>query len=262
MILIVLLFMTRSQVGYWKDNESLFKHAIDVTTNNYIMHNTYGEVLRHKGRLDEAIENFRQALAANPGWVDTHEKLAGVLHEKGLDAEAMSEFELVLRARPDKIETRNAYGQTLVKLKQYNKAFEQFNIVLTADPCRISALNNLYEAGVESGKLDKVLDVLWGLQIKDPNNFEFCQKAGLIYGLQGNVDAAIEQLEKACRLSDYQAAEPLAFLSQAYAAKKDMKRAIETARKAIELAQKQGKEDVAAQVRAGLESYQREMKGN
>ena len=158
---------------------------------------------------------------------------------------------------PIKSETRNAYGRTLVKLKQYDKAIEQFSIVLTADPCRISALNNLYEAGVESGKLDKVLGVIQGLQAKDPNNFEFCQKIGLIYGIQGNIDAAIEQLEKACRLSDYQAAEPLAFLSQVYAAKKDMKRAIETAQKAIEVAQKQGKENVAAQVRASLESYQR-----
>jgi tetratricopeptide (TPR) repeat protein len=262
MILIVLLLITRNQVGYWKDSESLFKHALDVTTNNYIMQSNYGEALRRRGHLDEAIENFTQALALNPGWINAHEKLAGALQEKGFDAEAILEFELVLRARPDKIETRNAYGQMLVKLKQYNKAIEQFNEVLIADPRRISALNNLYEAGVESGKLDKVQDVLWGLQIRYPNNFEFCQKAGLIYGLQGNIDAAIEQLEKACRLSDYQAAEPLAFLSQAYAAKKDMKRAVETAQKAIEVAQKQGKENVAAQVRASLESYQREMKGN
>ena len=215
-----------------------------------------------RGDLDEAIDNFRRALAISPGWVEVHDKLACALQDKGQDAEAAAEFELVLRIKPDKTDTRNSYGVALVKIKQYDKAIEQFTRVLTEDPCRLSALNNLYKAGVESGKLDKVLDVILGLQAKDPNNFELYQKAGLIYGIQGNIDAAIEQLEKACRLSDYQVAEPMAFLSQAYAAKKDMKRAVEMAQKALDAAQKEGKDDIVAQLKASLESYQRAMKGN
>jgi hypothetical protein len=42
-ILVVLLLITRAQVGYWKDSESLFKRTIDVTKNNYVMYNNYGE---------------------------------------------------------------------------------------------------------------------------------------------------------------------------------------------------------------------------
>jgi tetratricopeptide (TPR) repeat protein len=261
-ILVVLLLITRTQIGYWKDSESLFRHTLDVTTDNYVIYSDYGQVLASKGRFDEGIENVRRAVALNPEWIDAHEKLANVLQAKGLDAEAAAEFELVLRAKPDKIDTRNNFGVALVKSKQYDKAIEQFTRVLTEDPCRVRALNNLYKAGVEGGKLDKVLGVILGLQTKDPNNFEFYQKAGLIYGIQGNIDVAIEQLEKACRLSDYKVAEPMAFLSQAYASKRDMKRAVETAQKALELAQKEGKDDVVAQLKASLESYQRTMKGN
>jgi protein O-mannosyl-transferase len=258
--LVALLLITRTQIGYWKDSESLFKHALDVTRNNYVMYNNYGELLRSKGRLDEAIENVRQALALNPGWIDAHEKLANVLQEKGLYAEAIPEFELVLRARPDKIRARNGYGLTLVKLKQYDRALEQFNIVLTADPGQVSALNNLYDAGVESGKPDKALDIILALQKKNPDNYLFCEKAGLLYGITGNIDAAIEQLEKSCRLSDYKVAEPMAFLSQAYATKRDMKHAIETAQKAIEAAQKENRDDIVTQLKASLESYQRALK--
>jgi tetratricopeptide (TPR) repeat protein len=260
--LFALLLITRTQVGYWKNSESLFRHSLDVTTNNYVMYSNYGQVLKSKGRLDEAIDNFRRALELNPGWVEVHDKLASALQDKGLDAEAVAEFELVLRIKPDKTDTRNSYGVALVKIKQYDKAIEQFGRVLTEDPCRLSALNNLYKAGVEGGKLDKVLDVILGLQAKDLNNFEFCQKVGLIYGIQGNIDAAIVQLEKACRLSNYQVAEPMAFLSQAYAAKKDIKRAAEMAQKALESAQKEGRDDIVAQLKTSLESYQRVMKGN
>ena len=175
-ILLALLMMTRAQVGYWKDSESLFRHTLDVTTNNYVMYKNYGQVLESKGRLDEAIDNFRQALAINPVWIDAHETLAGALQEKGFDAEAAAELELVLRANPDKIKTRNAYGLTLVKLKQYDKAFEQFDKVLAENPHELSALNNLYQAGVESGQLDKTLGIILNLQAKDPNNFVFYQR--------------------------------------------------------------------------------------
>jgi tetratricopeptide (TPR) repeat protein len=185
-----------------------------------------------------------------------------VLQEKGLDAEAAAELELVLRTSPDKIKTRNAYGLILVKLKQYDKAIEQFDKVLAENPHELSALNNLYQAGVESGQLDKTLGIILNLQAKDPNNFVFYQETGLLYGIKGDINTATEQLEKACRLSGYQVAEPMAFLSQAYASKKDIKRAAEIAQKALELAQKEGRDDVVTQLKASLESYQRAMKGN
>ena len=260
-ILVVLLLITRTQVGYWKDSESLFRHTLDVTTDNFVIYSNYGQVLQSKGQLDEAIENIRQSLAISPGWIDAHEKLASVLQEKGLYAEAATEYELVLRSNPGK-DIRNNFGIALVKIKRYDEAIEQFAMVLAKDPRRVNALNNLFKAAVESGKQDKAIDIILALQKKNPDNYLFCEKTGLLYGIMGNLDAAIEQLEKSCRLSDYKVAEPIAFLSQAYATKRDMKRAIETAQKALEVAQKEGRDDIAAQVRASLESYQRAMEGN
>jgi len=225
-ILFVLILITRTQVGYWKDSESLFKHSLDVTADNFVMYSNYGQALKDKGRLDDAIYNFEKALAIRPEWMEVHEKLGIALQAKGRDTEAI----------------------------------EQFAMVLTADPCRVNALNNLYKAGETGGQLDKVLGVILNLQAKNPDNFELYQKAGLIYGVQGKLDAAIEQLEKACRLSDYQAAEPMAFLSQAYASKKDFKRAADMAKKALDAAQKAGRDDIVSQLKPALESYQRVLK--
>ena len=261
-IMVVLILITRIQVGYWKDSESLFRHTLDITTNNYVMYSNYGQALRSKGRLDEAINNFRRALEISPDWIEAHEKLANTLQEKGQDAEAVTEFELVLLAMPHKAETRSRYGISLLKINQFEKAIDQFGIVLAADPCNMRALNNLYKAGIEGGQLDKALGVILDLQAKKPENYELYQKAGLIYGAQGNIDAAVEQLEKACRLSNYQAAEPMAFLSQVYASKKDIKRAAEMAQKAIDAAQKEGRSDIVMRLKTSLESYQRAMKGN
>ena len=256
-VLVLLLLVTRVQVGHWKDSESLCRQSLAVTKDNFIMHNNYGELLGSSGRLDSAIEHFRWALEINPRCVAARENLGTALQEKGLDAEAAAEFEAVLRVRPNSVKTHNSYGVALAKIGQYDKAIEQFSQVLAADPYSLSDLNNIYKVGVDSGKLDKALEVIVGLQAKAPDNFELYVKAGLIYGTRGNVNAAIEQLETACRLTDYSAAEPLDFLSQAYAAKKNMERAIEAAQMALNAATEQGKSELAGQIKGRLELYKR-----
>ena len=40
--------MTRQQLGYWKDSEALFRHALEVTENNYLAHNNLGAALEQE----------------------------------------------------------------------------------------------------------------------------------------------------------------------------------------------------------------------
>jgi tetratricopeptide (TPR) repeat protein len=256
LILVILLVMTRIQVGYWKDSASLCKRTLEVTRDNYIMQNNYGELLRNAGKLDEAIEHFNSALSIRPGCVEARENLGNALQEKGRDFEASAEFEIVLRLRPNNLKARNSYGVALAKLGKTDSAIEQFSEVLSADPYRLTALNNLYKVGADNGKLDKVLDIILDLQAKARNNYELYVKAGLIYGTQGKIDASIEQLETACRLTDDRAPEPLDYLSQAYAAKKNMERAVEAAQMALNAANEEGKKDLAEQIKRRLELYQ------
>lgn len=256
LMLVILLVMTWIQVGYWKDGAELCKRTLAVTKNNYIMHNNYGELLRNSGHLDEAIEHFKEALAIRPTCVEARENLGNALQEKGEDAEAAAQFEVVLRARPDNLKTRNSFGVALAKLGKIDEAIEQFSQVLSADPYRSTALNNLYKVGSDNGRLDKALDIILGLQAKAPKNYELYIKAGLIYGTLGKIDKSIEQLETACRLTEDNEPEPLDFLSQAYAARRNMERAVEAAQMAMNAATEQGKSELAGQIKKRLELYQ------
>ena len=49
-IIVILLFtaFTCRQISYWRDSETLFRHAIAVTENNYLAHNNLGSALIKK----------------------------------------------------------------------------------------------------------------------------------------------------------------------------------------------------------------------
>jgi len=50
--------VTWFQVRYWKDSITLFEHALEVTENNYVVHNNIGFALKEEGRVTEAVENY------------------------------------------------------------------------------------------------------------------------------------------------------------------------------------------------------------
>ena len=50
-----LIFLARIQVSYWKDSQSLWTHALAVTSGNYYAENNLGNTLLRMGKVDEAI---------------------------------------------------------------------------------------------------------------------------------------------------------------------------------------------------------------
>jgi tetratricopeptide (TPR) repeat protein len=260
LILGVLILVTRTQVGYWKDSLSLCRHALAVTKNNYVMNYNYASALRASGQVDEAIEQYRQTLKINPLYAKAHNNLGCALRDKKQMDEAAAEFKLAVKIAPDYADAQNNYGVALAEQGQHEEAISHFGAALKAKPYFKDAMNNMLKAGIAGNKPDSVLNVLLSLEQKMPDYAELYYRAGIIYDAKGETKKAVEQLEKACRLSNYQVSEPMAFLSQMYAAKNDMKSAIDMAQKAISAAQKEGKNEVVAQLKTSLESYKQNIK--
>ena len=95
LIVAALAFAARRQTGQWRDDLSLFSHAVAVTRGNWKMHFNLGNTLQHLGREDEAAQEYRQALAAWPDYPEALNNL-GILH--GRRGEAARAEELFTRA--------------------------------------------------------------------------------------------------------------------------------------------------------------------
>jgi protein O-mannosyl-transferase len=200
----ILLLVTRTQVGYWKDSLSLCQHALAVTKNNYIMHYNYASAFRDSGQIDEVIDQYREALKINPESAKAHNFLGYALRDKSRRAEAAAEFKLATEISPDYADAQNNYGAAMAEQGQYEEAISHFGAALKINPYLKDVMNNMLKAGVVGNKPDKVLEVLLSLQQKAPYYAELYYRAGVVYDAKGEAQKAVEQLEKGLMLADKQ----------------------------------------------------------
>lgn len=65
-LLALCAWRTNYQLGFWTDSGTLFTHTLAVTSRNCFAHSSLGTYLLSKGRRDEAMEHYREALRIWP----------------------------------------------------------------------------------------------------------------------------------------------------------------------------------------------------
>src|SRR5262249_46168360 len=91
--LVVSVRLTHHQIGYWKDGVTAWNHAIAVTENNYAAHNNLAHILIAEGRLDEALEQYQEAVRLRPDFAEAQYNLGYALAQKGRVAEAIPRYQ-------------------------------------------------------------------------------------------------------------------------------------------------------------------------
>ncbi len=77
---ITCLILTSRQLAYWKDSETLNRHALEVTTNNDIANANLGNFLvEQKGQIAEGIGYLEEALRINPAYADAYESMGACI---------------------------------------------------------------------------------------------------------------------------------------------------------------------------------------
>jgi Tfp pilus assembly protein PilF len=138
--------LSRVQVGYWKDSETLYHHALNVTRNNWLVHNNLGMALKSRRQYEQAVEHFRAALQCEPNYLDARINLGFVLAAMGKYKEASQQLREALRIKPDSAETRNNLGVALMMNGATNEAIAQFTEALRIRPDFAEAADNLRAA--------------------------------------------------------------------------------------------------------------------
>jgi len=150
--------LTRTQIGYWRDTETLFRHALSVTKNNWLAHNNLGIALGQAGKLDEAIEHCEQALRIRPGFPEAHYNLGMALGRIGRVDEAIGQYEQALRFKPDFPEAHYSLGNALFTTGNIPEAIAHYQQALRIRPDFAEAHYNLGVALEQIGQVQEAID--------------------------------------------------------------------------------------------------------
>ena len=214
------------QTSYWRDSETLFKHALAVTTNNDVAENNLGIVYLQQGKLDRAISLLQAAVDLRPDNSPAHENLAKALLQNGKVADALIHYKKLLELQPDNIEVHNIVGTVLIQQGRTREGVEEWQKVLAIQPDNGNAISNL--AWVFAASPDD--------------------------SLRGGA-RALQLAQEALRLSARRI--PIIFrtLAAAYAENGDFPQACAAAEEALHLAVGAGQKQLAEAAQARLELY-------
>jgi Flp pilus assembly protein TadD len=200
--------------------------AIQINPNYAEAQNNLGHALAAEGRLDEAIENYRQAIQINPNYAAALDNLGIALATKGRFDEAVENYRQAIQVNSNSPEIFFHLGMTLGQLGRTREAVAPYREALRLNPNLAVALNNL----------------AWVLAASPDDELR-------------NGAEAVRLAERACELTHYGKTAFIGTLAAAYAEAGRFPEAVITAEKAEQLATAAGLTAVAAKNRQLLELY-------
>ena len=153
-------------------------------------------------RTDEAIAQYRRAIAADPGYTATYTNLATALREEQRTDEAIAACEQALRLQPGMVAARYTLANLLLDKREPAAAIEQFQRAIHDEPISADAdvHNNLGIALASTGRSDEAVRAFQQALTLAP------EMSGAHYNLasvllqRGDAAGAIDQLQRAVDL--------------------------------------------------------------
>ncbi|HYJ92590.1 MAG TPA: tetratricopeptide repeat protein, partial [Pyrinomonadaceae bacterium] len=99
--IIALTIFANRQVSHWQNNETLYRHALAVTTNNYLISHNLCHDLMLQGRLAEAEPLCQRAVDISPDYAEAFNTLGVVQLQQGKYPEAEKNFSEAIKYAPD-----------------------------------------------------------------------------------------------------------------------------------------------------------------
>jgi len=247
------------QTSYWRNSETLWTHALAVTSDNDVAHNNLGYLCVDRGELDKAISHFETAVRIRLSKRDPHYSvgsafvqmnLADALGRKGEPDEAMVHYEEAIKLQPNYADAYYNRGNILFAEGRIDDAIADWEKTLQIQPNDADAHTCLGNALLRRGSVKEAVaqyENAIALAPEDPHS-----RINIAWVLATAPDAsirdgikAVEFAQQAMELSGGKDPQFLRTLAAAYAESGRFSEAITTAKQGIMIATMQGKSGLA-----------------
>jgi tetratricopeptide (TPR) repeat protein len=258
-IIVALTWTAFIQTSYWRNSETLWTHALAVTSDNDVAHNNLGYLCVDRGELDKAISHFETASRIRSGKLNPHYSvgsafvqvnLADALGRKGQPEEAMVHYEKAIQLQPNYADAYYNRGNILFGEGRIDEAMADWAKTLELRPNDADAYTCLGNAFLRRGLVEEAVahyEKAIALAPEDPHS-----RINIAWVLATAPDAsirdgikAVEFAQQAVALSGGKDPKFLRTLAAAYAESGRFSEAITTTKQAIMTATMQGKAGLA-----------------
>jgi Flp pilus assembly protein TadD len=152
------------QTSYWSSTETLWNHALKVTTDNDVAHFNVASFLVRRGRIDEAIWHYEEALKIQPDDRETHyhlshallhASLGGALAQKGRLDEAITQYRKAVELRDDFADAHSNLASLLARKGETAEAIGHYEKAISLPPEDAPSHINLARLLLQLGRKDE-----------------------------------------------------------------------------------------------------------
>jgi Tfp pilus assembly protein PilF len=193
-------WLTCKQVGYWQNSQTLFEHALSVTTDNYVAHNNLGLYYAGQGNVSAALDQYQEAIRIHDSDVNAQNNLGNMLMEIGRIDAAIPHYEKAIVYKPGFAEAHNNLGIAFAQQNMLQEAIREFKETLRINPNNARPYNNIGLALIKLNENAAAIPYLLHAVELDAGNAEAHYNLGCAYVHCGDSLNAIPHFEAAQRI--------------------------------------------------------------
>jgi protein O-mannosyl-transferase len=262
-----------AQTSFWRNSETLWRHALAVTSDNDFAHNNLGYLCVDRDELDEAILHFETAVKIRSRKTDPHYSvgsafvemnLADALARKGRPDEAMVHFEQAIKLQPNYADAYYNRGNVLFAKGRIEEAISDWEKTLKLRPDDADAHTCLGNALLRQGLQNEAITHYQTAAALAPNDFHSRNNMAWLMATSSDDSVrdgakAVELAEQAVALSGGKEPNFIRTLAAAYAENGRFDEAIAVAQHALALAAMQGKSGLTKVLQNDITLYRADL---
>ena len=193
------------QTSFWRDDETLWRQTLANTSDNPLAENNLGNALLKRGKPDEAVVHYREAIRLYPPFPEAYNSLGHALMKKGQLDEAIAHIRKALELKPDYVAAKYQLAFTLgaasAKQGKWEESINSYRVALEIRPNDPIAHNNLATSLIQAGKREEAIEQLGEALRLDPNYQTVHYNLAMLLLQVGRRDEAVTHLKEALRLN-------------------------------------------------------------
>lgn len=203
LLIIVLTCLSYMQTQHWRDEISLFKHAVNVIPANPVPHRILGDLYLQSGKLKLALDSYQQSIYFGSDDGDIYNRIGVIYLRQGKKAEALRSFNKAIELMPENI---TAYHNKAIINSDRDIQVKPYYFINTSDMIVMNkptnqAIKEVYKALARSfllqDKPGKALQAYQQALKMGPADADIFNKIGDVYLYQNDRKEAVRFFLKA-----------------------------------------------------------------